>query len=104
MDTTKILHSRRDAAQLISVSVPEIDKLIASGQLVAIRIGRRVLVARTALERFARKGTPATGGGTDPHRNSDPTRTAAPARRLFIPWQRDPRTGLWWRPWPEGLD
>jgi excisionase family DNA binding protein len=56
METHKLLYSRREAAQMISVSIREIDKLIASSQLAAIRIGRRVLVARNALERFARIG------------------------------------------------
>jgi len=30
--------------------------------------------------------------------------TATPSPRRFIPWQRDPRTGLRYRLWPEDLD
>lgn len=54
METAKILHSRREAAHLISVSIREIDKLIASGQLQCLRLGRRVLISRKALEELFR--------------------------------------------------
>lgn len=56
METTKILHNRREAAYLISLSIRELDKLITAKQIEVLRVGRRVLVPRSALEAFALKG------------------------------------------------
>ena len=53
MDTHKILLSRREAANAISVSVRELDKLVAQELIAAVRVGRRVLVPVRDLERFA---------------------------------------------------
>ena len=50
----KLLYTKREAAQLLSISVRSLDYLIFNGQLAARRIGRRVLVPRDALEQFAR--------------------------------------------------
>ena len=49
----KILYSRREAAQIISLSLRSIDYLIENGELLARRVGRRVLIERAELERFA---------------------------------------------------
>jgi excisionase family DNA binding protein len=51
---TQILLSKRDAAEALSVSLRTIDYLIASKQLAVTRIGKRVLVSRTALEHLPR--------------------------------------------------
>jgi len=51
----KILYTKREAAQLLSISVRSLDYLIFSQQLPARRIGRRVLVHRDAIEQFARR-------------------------------------------------
>ena len=51
---TKILYTKREAAQLLSISVRSLDYLIFSQQLSARRIGRRVLLHRDAIEQFAR--------------------------------------------------
>lgn len=53
----KLLHARQEAAQLLSISLRKIDLLIASKALKTVRVGRRNLVARSELERFARTGT-----------------------------------------------
>jgi excisionase family DNA binding protein len=53
----KLLHPRQEAAQLLSISLRKIDLLISSKALKTVRVGRRNLVARSELERFARKGT-----------------------------------------------
>lgn len=53
--TTKILVSKRDAAQLLSISLRSVEYLIARKELPTRRIGKRVLVPRAALEQFARR-------------------------------------------------
>lgn len=53
--TEKVLYTKREAAQLLSLSLRTIDYLIFSQQLPARRIGRRVLVHRDSIEQFARR-------------------------------------------------
>ena len=49
----KILVSRDGAAQSLSLSTRSIDLAIRAGRLDAVRFGRRVLVRRTSLDKFA---------------------------------------------------
>ena len=49
----KVLYTKREAAELLSISIRSLDYLITSRQLPTRRIGRRVLVHRNAIERFA---------------------------------------------------
>ena len=51
----KVLYTKREAAQLLSISVRSLDYLIFSRQMPTRRIGRRVLVHRDAIEHFARR-------------------------------------------------
>jgi len=51
----KILYTKREAAQLLSISVRSLEYLIFSHQLPARRIGRRVLLHRDAVDQFARR-------------------------------------------------
>jgi excisionase family DNA binding protein len=44
---------RAQAAEALDLSLHGIDHLIARGQLRAIRVGRRVLIPRAEIERFA---------------------------------------------------
>jgi excisionase family DNA binding protein len=53
--TEKVLYTKREAAQLLSISLRSIDYLIFSQQLPARRIGRRVLIHRDSIEQFARR-------------------------------------------------
>ena len=53
--TEKVLYTKREAAQLLSISLRSVDYLIFNQQLPTRRIGRRVLVHRDAIERFARR-------------------------------------------------
>jgi len=50
-----VLISKKEAARLLSLSLRTIDNLIARKQLAARRIGRRVLISRQELEKFARR-------------------------------------------------
>jgi excisionase family DNA binding protein len=50
-----ILVSRRTAGVLLDLSVRTISQLIACGELRARRVGKRVLLLRDDLEKFARE-------------------------------------------------
>ena len=50
-----ILGSRRDSARALGISIRTLDNLILEGELRARRIGRRVLLEKRELERFARR-------------------------------------------------
>jgi len=51
----KVLYTKREAAQLLSISVRSLDYLISSQQLPTRRIGRRVLIHHESIEQFARE-------------------------------------------------
>jgi excisionase family DNA binding protein len=51
----QLLVSKREAASALGLCVRTIEKLIALKQLPARRVGRRCLIEKTALERFARR-------------------------------------------------
>ena len=50
----KILYDRRSAAAALSVSIRTIDAFLARGEFQTRRIGRKVLIPRSELVRFAR--------------------------------------------------
>jgi len=54
----KILLTKRDVAFALSVSLRTVDNLMAAGELVTRRVGRRRLIPRSALEQFARRDHP----------------------------------------------
>lgn len=51
---SKLLFGKKDAATLLSISLRQLDYLIAKGDLKVRRIGKRVLVPKQALAQFAR--------------------------------------------------
>jgi excisionase family DNA binding protein len=51
----RLLYSRKEAAEALSLHVNSVDILISSGRLRARRIGSRVLVPAEELERYARR-------------------------------------------------
>ena len=51
----QILLSKRQAAQSLSISIRTLDKLILTKQLPVHKIGRRVLLSRASIEKFAIK-------------------------------------------------
>jgi excisionase family DNA binding protein len=61
-DTTymkdRLLVGRREAAIMLSISQRSLDYLIANKQLTTRRIGTRVLIALTDLQRYARADHP----------------------------------------------
>lgn len=52
----QILLSKRQTAQVLSISIRTLDKLIQSRKLLVRKIGRRVLISRSAIEQFATGG------------------------------------------------
>lgn len=54
---TPLLHSKTEAATLLSVSVRTIDNLIVYKELKATRIGTRVLISGEEIQRFIRRHT-----------------------------------------------
>jgi excisionase family DNA binding protein len=52
---SKILYSRKEASYALSVSTRLLDTWVAAGRLKARRVGGRVLIHRTELEKFALK-------------------------------------------------
>jgi excisionase family DNA binding protein len=50
----KILLTRKEAAHLLSISVDTLDRYIVLKEIPARRVGRRVMIHRQDLERFAR--------------------------------------------------
>jgi len=57
----QILVSRQDAAKALSISVRGLDYMIAQGKIPVRKLGKRTLIPRAALERFARSPEAAQG-------------------------------------------
>ena len=53
----KLLFSKKESAQTLSVSPRMVDNLIASGVLRVKRVGRRVLVTGASLKGFVKSGS-----------------------------------------------
>ena len=53
MQTERLLYPRKDAAFQLGISIRSLDYLVARKQLDTRRIGKKVLVPRNALVRFA---------------------------------------------------
>lgn len=56
--TEPIAMSKQEAAQMLGVSLRTLDRLIALKELQVRRLGRRVLIPRTALENLLRSNHP----------------------------------------------
>lgn len=50
-------YSREEAAEYLGVSVSTLDRLIDQGELPVLRIGRRVLLRESVLERYCQRKT-----------------------------------------------
>ena len=57
MEIQALFYNKQESAQILRVSERTIHQLIRQKLLRAMRVGRRVLIAREELERFARQGT-----------------------------------------------
>ena len=54
----KLLYSRRDTAEALSLNIRSIDYLITTGRLSARRVGGKILIPASAVRRFAREDHP----------------------------------------------
>lgn len=54
----RLLFSKAEAAELLSISPRALDYQIAMGELGVRKVGSRVLISRTALQQFARQDHP----------------------------------------------
>lgn len=52
----KLMFGKRDAAALLSIGVRTLDRLIASGRIRHKRVGKKILISRTEIEKFAKGG------------------------------------------------
>ncbi len=56
MEGQKLLYDLRAAAEMISISHWTLRRKVLNGELKPTHVGRRVLISRTELERFAKHG------------------------------------------------
>jgi len=54
----RLLHSKKDAAFILSVSLRTINNLIVAKELPTVRIGSRVLISAEELRLFCKRGSP----------------------------------------------
>lgn len=64
----KLVYTRIEAAERLSISVSSLDMLIATGRLKAIRKGRRVHIHASEIERMAMKEIPRIFPRRDRHK------------------------------------
>ena len=62
----EILFTREEAAEALRLSLRTVDKLLADGQIAVRRVGRRVLIPRAEIERFAGGAVGAAGTAEQP--------------------------------------
>lgn len=65
MQAETIAFNRREAADALRVSLRTLDYLLAEGKLRGRRIGRRVIIPRTEVEKFLLQNTPIALGVAD---------------------------------------
>ena len=58
----RLVYTVKEAASLLGISRSFASEAVQSGQIPSMRIGRRILVPKTALERFLRDPGPPTEG------------------------------------------
>jgi hypothetical protein len=54
----KLLYSRRDTAEALSLSIRSVDYLITTGRLTVRKVGGKILIPVGAIRRFAREDHP----------------------------------------------
>jgi len=57
MSKTLDLLTRKEAAQLLRITVRSLERLTAAGKLRRVKIGGKVLIERSELERLVREGS-----------------------------------------------
>jgi excisionase family DNA binding protein len=62
MHTEILAYSRREAADALRISLRTVDYLLTQGKLRGRRIGRRVVIPRSEVEKLLRQCTPIVQG------------------------------------------
>lgn len=73
----KLLYSRRDTAEALSLSVRSVDYLITTGRLITRRVGGKILVPASAVRRFAREDHPDLVRTVGRHGHAEVSRTTS---------------------------
>ena len=84
----KLLYSRRDTAEALSLSIRSIDYLITSGRLPARRVGGKILIPASAVRRFAREDHPDSVRSSNPSSSADSgnaRHSSEESMRRFLP-------------------
>jgi excisionase family DNA binding protein len=77
-ECSKLLFSRKEASQLLGLSVRTVDYLIASGALKPKRLGRKILIPKRELIRFTEQDHPTYKLVSKPVEIANLRRAAAP--------------------------
>ena len=67
----QLLFSKKQAAQLLAISVRTLDYMIASKEITVRRIGRRILIPLRSLQEFARRDHPTRAAGDEVCRHGE---------------------------------
>lgn len=70
-ECNQLLFSRKSAAQMLDLSIRKIDYLVANKELDARRIGRKVLIPKASLVRFAARDHINLKTGVEPETNNE---------------------------------
>ena len=66
MTNAKILVSKREAAEMLSISLRQLERLIRRRRIDVVLVGRRVLIPTKSVAAFAATGDGPTGSSTSP--------------------------------------
>jgi excisionase family DNA binding protein len=65
LKSEKILYSKAASAEILDISIRTLENLIAAGEILIHRIGRRVVISRQTLDKFAHRNHVTSRGGTE---------------------------------------
>jgi excisionase family DNA binding protein len=65
LKSEKLLFSKSASAELLDISIRTLEHLITAGQIPIQRIGRRVVISRRALDKFAHSNHASSRGGAE---------------------------------------
>jgi excisionase family DNA binding protein len=65
LKSEKILFSKAASAELLDISIRTLETLITAGEIPIQRIGRRVVISRRALDKFAQGNHATSRGGAE---------------------------------------
>ena len=78
--TPRLAHRRREAAEVLGISVRSLDYLMKTGKLGYVKIGRRILIREEDLQRLLRQGYCRPQGRIDADEPIRPQKQQGPRR------------------------